>query len=93
MITHTSTQNIELWSIDRLVEYPRNPRKNDVAVDRMCAFAAELDVLVADARAQLQDLNALDQRLTQLEEDMIAIARSHETETDAMHAGRTSTRS
>ncbi len=26
----------ELWSIDRLRPYARNPRKNDAAVDRMC---------------------------------------------------------
>ena len=27
---------IEIWPIERLREYPRNPRKNDAAVDRMC---------------------------------------------------------
>ena len=27
---------IEIWPIDRLRPYPRNPRKNDAAVDRMC---------------------------------------------------------
>lgn len=27
---------IEYWPIERLREYPRNPRKNDAAVDRMC---------------------------------------------------------
>src|SRR5207342_3113517 len=27
---------IELWPIDKLVFYARNPRKNDDAVDRMC---------------------------------------------------------
>jgi len=26
---------IEYWPIERLVEYPRNPRKNDAAVDQM----------------------------------------------------------
>ena len=30
------TAEIEQWPIERLVEYPRNPRKNDAAVDRMC---------------------------------------------------------
>jgi DNA modification methylase len=34
---HPMAQRIELWPIERLVEYPRNPRKNDAAVDRMCA--------------------------------------------------------
>src|SRR6266700_2146777 len=34
-------QQIEMWRIERLVEYPRNPRKNDSAVDRMCASIRE----------------------------------------------------
>src|SRR5215510_4918833 len=34
-------QRIELWPIDRLVAYSRNPRKNDAAVDRMCASIRE----------------------------------------------------
>jgi ParB-like nuclease family protein len=32
---------IELWPLGRLVEYARNPRKNDAAVDRMCASIRE----------------------------------------------------
>jgi hypothetical protein len=32
---------IDLWPIDRLREYPRNPRKNDAAVDHMCASIRE----------------------------------------------------
>jgi ParB-like chromosome segregation protein Spo0J len=28
---------IQIWPIDKLVPYARNPRKNDAAVDRMCA--------------------------------------------------------
>src|SRR6476660_3164676 len=35
------TQHIDLWPIERLVQYPRNPRKNDAAVDRMCASIRE----------------------------------------------------
>jgi ParB-like chromosome segregation protein Spo0J len=37
----TTNQVIELWPIERLVEYPRNPRKNDCAVDRMCGSIRE----------------------------------------------------
>src|SRR5215469_9854433 len=39
----TAKQNldIQLWPIDRLVFYARNPRKNDAAVDRMCASVRE----------------------------------------------------
>jgi ParB-like chromosome segregation protein Spo0J len=41
MLTESASQQIELWAIGRLVEYPRNPRKNDDAVDRMCASIRE----------------------------------------------------
>jgi DNA modification methylase len=41
MLTHPAAQNIEMWLIERLREYPRNPRKNDAAVDRMCASIRE----------------------------------------------------
>jgi DNA modification methylase len=34
-------QHIALWPIERLVEYPRNPRKNDSAIDRMCGSIRE----------------------------------------------------
>jgi ParB-like chromosome segregation protein Spo0J len=34
-------QSIEISPIERLVEYPRNPRKNDAAVDRMCGSIRE----------------------------------------------------
>ena len=33
--------NIEIWPLSRIVEYARNPRKNDAAVDRMCASMRE----------------------------------------------------
>jgi DNA modification methylase len=32
---------VEIWPIERLREYPRNPRKNDAAVDRMCESIRE----------------------------------------------------
>jgi DNA modification methylase len=32
---------IQIWPIDRLVFYTRNPRKNDAAVDRMCSSIRE----------------------------------------------------
>jgi hypothetical protein len=32
---------IQIWPIDKLVAYARNPRKNDAAVDRMCASIRE----------------------------------------------------
>jgi len=39
-MTATPSQ-IQLWPIDRLVFYARNPRKNDGVVDRMCASIRE----------------------------------------------------
>src|SRR3954471_17702809 len=35
------TYAIQVWSIDKLVFYARNPRKNDAAVDRMCGSIPE----------------------------------------------------
>jgi ParB-like chromosome segregation protein Spo0J len=41
MSSDAAILRIEIWPIDRLREYPRNPRKNDAAVDRMCASIRE----------------------------------------------------
>jgi hypothetical protein len=40
MRTEISTE-IQVWPIDKLVFYARNPRKNDAAVDRMCGSIRE----------------------------------------------------
>lgn len=40
MVASPSLQ-IQIWPIDRLVFYARNPRKNDAAVDRMCSSIRE----------------------------------------------------
>src|SRR5664279_2995646 len=36
-----ATPQIQIWPIDRLVFYARNPRKNDAVVDRMCSSIRE----------------------------------------------------
>jgi hypothetical protein len=41
MITSRPTPQIQIWSIERLVFYARNPRKNDAVVDRMCSSIRE----------------------------------------------------
>jgi len=41
MLTEPALARIEYWSIEKLVEYARNPRKNDAVVDRMCASIRE----------------------------------------------------
>src|ERR1039458_4388936 len=48
-MSDSPTPQIQIWHIDRFVFYARNPRKNDAAVDRMCAsireFGLKLPVL------------------------------------------------
>ena len=39
--TQPAQQSIETWPIQRLLEYPRNPCKNNAAVDRMCGSIRE----------------------------------------------------
>jgi len=41
MVSQTVAQHIQVWPIDRLIFYARNPRKNDSAIDRMCASIRE----------------------------------------------------
>ena len=41
MIKSSEQMQIQTWPIDRLVFYARNPRKNNAAVDRMCASIRE----------------------------------------------------
>jgi DNA modification methylase len=40
-VTTAASLEIQIWPIDRLVLYARNPRKNDAAVDRMCSSIRE----------------------------------------------------
>ena len=41
MIKSAQSLEVQIWPIDRLVFYARNPRKNDSAVDRMCSSIRE----------------------------------------------------
>ncbi|HEX4772184.1 MAG TPA: DNA modification methylase [Bryobacteraceae bacterium] len=40
-ISPAIASDVQVWPIDRLVFYARNPRKNDAAVDRMCGSIRE----------------------------------------------------
>jgi hypothetical protein len=40
-VSAPQTLQIQSWSIDRLILYARNPRKNEAAVDRMCGSLRE----------------------------------------------------
>src|ERR1700736_1167704 len=41
MIESPKSMEIQIWPIDRLVPYTRNPRRNDPAVERMCRSIQE----------------------------------------------------
>ena len=41
MVQSAPPIDIQLWPIDKLIFYARNPRKNDAAVDRMCGSIRE----------------------------------------------------
>ena len=41
MYASSTSIRMETWPIDRLIPYARNPRKNDQAVERMCASIRE----------------------------------------------------
>ncbi len=41
MINSFQTPETQIWPVERLVFYARNPRKNDAAVDRMCSSIRE----------------------------------------------------
>jgi ParB-like chromosome segregation protein Spo0J len=65
-MTATAPIEIQIWPIDRLVLYARNPRKNDAVVDRMCSsireFGFKIPVLarsdgeVVDGHLRIQKL-------------------------------------
>src|ERR1700720_4443345 len=43
MLSQATSQipQVQIWPIEKLVFYARNPRKNDAAVDRMCSSIRE----------------------------------------------------
>ena len=41
MIKTPRSLEIQIWPIERFIPYARNPRRNDAAVDRMCASIRE----------------------------------------------------
>ena len=51
MLSEAVAQRIEIWPIDRLIFYARNPRKNDSAVDRMCGSIREFGFKIPVWRA------------------------------------------
>lgn len=54
MVTSPQPLQIQIWPIDRLVFYARNPRKNDAAVDRMCSDSTGKLARGVLSRARLQ---------------------------------------
>jgi DNA modification methylase len=72
MVNSVQPMEIQLWPIEKLVMYARNPRKNDAAVDRMCSsireFGFKIPVLarstgeVIDGHLRLKAAKKLDIR-------------------------------
>ena len=52
MVSDAVAQPIQIWPIDKLVFYARNPRKNDAAVDRMCGVHSGVRIQDPGAGAQ-----------------------------------------
>jgi DNA modification methylase len=46
MLKSPHVSEIQIWPVDRLVLYARNPRKNDAAVDRMCGSLSEFGLKI-----------------------------------------------
>jgi biotin operon repressor len=80
----TATRAQAPFSLEELTGHLSSCSKELRVLPEYCEIAAQLDLLAVNVDGQNSDLQALDQRLTQLEADMIAIARSHQTEADAM---------
>jgi len=74
------------FSLEELIGHLSACSRDVRARPEYVEIAAELDRLVRDAGEQSEDLENLEQRLTQLETNMIAIARAHQTEAAAMQA-------
>jgi serine/threonine protein kinase len=53
MITSQHSLEIQVWPLDRLVFYVRNPRKNDAAVDRRARFEKEARAIAALAHPNI----------------------------------------
>jgi hypothetical protein len=81
-----STRCTAPFSVVELRDYLHAGARQLRQITGYAAIAAELNLLADAAEAQYSDLEALEQRLDQLEADVIAIARSHQTEADAMQA-------
>jgi len=82
----TATRAQAPFSLEELIGHLCACSRDVRARPEYVEIAAELDRLVRDAGEQFEDLENLEQRLTQLETNMIAIARAHQTEADAMQA-------
>jgi hypothetical protein len=75
----------------RLEDLERYLRDNAAQIRRQAGFddvAAAVDRLASDAAALFGDLEDLERRLTALEDKMIALARTRQTEDDALRARR-----
>lgn len=75
----------------RLEDLERHLRENAAQIRKQPGFddvADAVDRLASDAAALLHDLEGLEQHLTSLEDKMIALARSRQTDEDSLCARR-----
>jgi len=57
---NNQTVTTEMWPVDKLVPYARNPRKNDAVIDQMCSSIREFGFKVPIlARSSGQVVDAL----------------------------------
>ncbi len=54
-MTTQQPMQVQIWPIDRLVFYSRNPRKNDAAVDRMLASIQEFGFKIPVSRSHFRN--------------------------------------
>jgi hypothetical protein len=51
MLSQDPAPRIEIWSIQRLVFYAKNPRRNDAVVDKMVASIREYGLVTKQQRS------------------------------------------
>jgi hypothetical protein len=83
-----SKESAAPFSVEHLERYLRH---NAAQISKLTGFdeiASAVDRLAAEAPAHFRDLEDLEQRLTSLEDKMIAIARSRQSEEELLRARR-----
>ena len=70
MVSDVAAQPIQIWPIDKLIFYARNPRKNDSVVDRMCGSIREFGFKIPVLARSDGELNAFGEVETTLSNEI-----------------------